>query len=225
MDKKIKIHKSWYKVLEKEFEQGYFRKIRSNLFKEMESYRICPRPKDIFRAFDMTPFNKVKVLILGQDPYINGEADGLAFSVDDDHNIPPTLGNIYREIDMDLKGHRVAHITTELDNWAEQGVFLLNSILTTRRGYSGAHKDFGWQRFTDTVISELSTRSEGIVFMLWGNFAREKALLIDHKKHLVLEAAHPSPLSVHRGFSGCRHFSKANAYLKKCKKKEIKWRK
>jgi uracil-DNA glycosylase len=220
---KIKIHESWYKVLEKEFNKGYFTKIRNVVKREISEYVIYPEPKNIFRAFDETPFDKVKAVILGQDPYINGEADGLAFSIKEGNDLAPSLRNIYREIDMDLHGKLFPIITTELTAWAKQGVLLLNSILTTRKNQSGSHADIGWQEFTDSVISILNERKEKLIFLLWGNYARTKTELIDTKKHLVLEATHPSPLSARKGFFGCRHFSKTNKYLKDHKIKEINW--
>lgn len=218
----VNIEQSWKQALEEEFSRDYFVNLVCKLHEEKEAgITIYPRGSQIFKAFDLTPFDKVKVVILGQDPYIHpGEAMGLSFSVPDGVRMPPSLKNIYKEIETDL-GVRMSG-RTNLEKWAQQGVLLLNSILTVRDGESGSHSKLGWQEFTDAVIRKISAEGNGVVFMLWGNFARTKNCLIDHSRNLVLEAPHPSPLA--RGaFFGCRHFSKANAWLAAKGKEPIDW--
>lgn len=208
----VKIEESWKRALAPEFEKPYFAKLAANLHKEKRSGAVIYPPGPlIFNAFNLTPLDRVKVVILGQDPYHNpGQAEGLSFSVPHGVPAPPSLINIYKEIESDL-GVRVAK-DGSLKSWAEQGVFLLNAILTVRRGVAASHSRIGWAEFTDAAIRTISEHQSGVVFMLWGNFARSKKALIDSSKHLVLEAAHPSPLA--RGaFFGCRHFSKANSFL------------
>ncbi len=218
----VRIEESWKKALQSEFDKPYFAGLASYLHAEKDKGRtIYPPGSQIFRAFELTPVQDVKVVILGQDPYHNpGEAMGLSFSVPDGVKTPPSLLNIFKEIQDDL-GIEMSG-STNLEPWARQGVLLLNSILTVRAGQAASHQKIGWQEFTDAVIRYISDNCDGVVFMLWGNFARSKASLIDHRKHLVLEAAHPSPLA--RGaFFGCRHFSKANDFLLFKGKKEINW--
>ena len=218
----VRIEKSWKEALAGEFEKPYFSTLVGTLHAEKDAGRkIYPPGSLIFRAFDLTPVDKVKVVILGQDPYHNpGQAMGLSFSVPDGVPAPPSLVNIFKEIENDL-GIKMSG-RPNLENWARQGVLLLNAILTVRAGEAASHSRLGWQEFTDAVISYISSHCKNVTFMLWGNFARSKSSLIDHSRHLVLEAAHPSPLA--RGaFFGCRHFSKANAYLISNGKTPIDW--
>ena len=218
----VRIEESWKNALQSEFDKPYFAGLVSYLHSEREKGQtIYPRGGQIFRAFELTPVQDVKVVILGQDPYHNpGQAMGLSFSVPDGVKAPPSLLNIFKEIEEDL-GIRMSG-STNLEPWARQGVLLLNSILTVRAGQAASHQNIGWEQFTDAVIKYISDNCDGVVFMLWGNFARTKASLIDPRKHLILEAAHPSPLA--RGaFFGCRHFSKANNFLRFKGKQEINW--
>ena len=218
----VKIENSWAEALKDEFEKEYFQKITSYLKHEIASgIVVYPKGGNIFKAFDSTPLNSVKVVILGQDPYHGeGQAHGLSFSVQEGVHQPPSLQNIFKELRDDL-GIPLPN-TGNLELWAQRGVFLLNSVLTVRAGLPASHSKIGWSLFTDRVISILSEKREGVVFMLWGNYARSKRELIDHNKHLVLEAAHPSPLA--RGaFFGCRHFSKANEYLIAKGKDPVNW--
>lgn len=208
----VKIEESWKQVLAPEFEKPYFQELARQLHEEKRAGRVIYPPGPlIFNAFNLTPFDKVKVVILGQDPYHGpGQAEGLSFSVPHGIPLPPSLVNIYKEIETDL-GVRL-HKDGSLRGWAEQGVFLLNAILTVRAGQPTSHSRIGWAEFTDAVIRALSEQRKGLVFLLWGNFARSKRDLIDTSRHTVLEAPHPSPLA--RGaFFGCKHFSKANQVL------------
>ena len=219
----VRIEKSWKEALAAEFEKDYFAALVEYLHREKrEGKVIFPPGKDIFRAFELTPLDSLKVVILGQDPYHGrGQAMGLSFSVPDGVPAPPSLKNIFREIETDL-GVKMSG-RTNLEKWAEQGVLLLNAILTVREGAAASHSSIGWENFTDAVIRTISERCEGVVFMLWGNFARSKKALIDGSRHLILEAAHPSPLA--RGaFFGCRHFSAANSYLESRGRSGIDWR-
>ena len=218
----IKIEDSWKETLKHEFEQPYFQSIATYLRKEKQSgKKIYPPGSLIFNAFNTTPFEEVKVVILGQDPYHNpGEAMGLSFSVPKGVRVPPSLRNIYKELKDDLGIEPPRH--GDLTKWAEQGVFLLNAMLTVEHKSAGSHQKIGWQNFTNAVIRKLSDEREGLVFMLWGGFARKKKELIDRDKHLVLEAAHPSPLAGGAYF-GSRHFSKANAYLEEQGKQPVDW--
>lgn len=208
----IKIEPSWKAVLESEFEQPYFQAVAQFLRSEKQQGKVIYPPGNlIFNAFDSTPFDQVKVVILGQDPYHNpGEAMGLCFSVPKNIPRPPSLLNIYKELNADLQLPIPNH--GDLSRWTSEGVFLLNAMLTVEHKKPQSHQAIGWQNFTDTVIHKLSQQRTGLVFLLWGNFARKKKSLIDPQKHLILEAAHPSPLAG-GAFFGCRHFSKANAYL------------
>lgn len=208
----VRIEESWKRELSAEFEKPYFKAIAEELHRRKNAGEIIYPPGSlIFNAFNLTPFDKVKVVIIGQDPYHNqGQAEGLSFSVPHGIATPPSLVNIYKEIESDL-GIKICK-DGSLRGWADQGVFLLNAVLTVKAGQAASHSGIGWTQFTDAVIKVLSERKDGLVFLLWGNFARSKKDLIDTDRHLVLEAAHPSPLA--RGaFFGCRHFSKANAFL------------
>lgn len=221
----VRIESSWKNVLAGEFEKPYFTTLASTLHKEKESGKVIYPPGPlIFNAFNLTPFDKVKVVIIGQDPYHNpGQAEGLSFSVPHGTACPPSLRNIYQEIHSDL-GLNLSGKDGSLEGWARQGVFLLNAVLTVRAGQPTSHSGIGWAEFTDAVIRILSERRSGLVFLLWGNFARSKKPLIDLSKHSVLEAAHPSPLA--RGaFFGCRHFSKTNEILLKQGLQPIDWSK
>lgn len=209
----VQIEESWKKALAPEFEKPYFQTLAASLHQEKRAGQtIYPPGPLIFNAFNLTPLDKVKVVLIGQDPYHGpGQAEGLSFSVPHGIPLPPSLVNIYKEISTDL-GVDMSHKDGSLVGWAEQGVFLLNAILTVRAGVAASHSKLGWAEFTDAVISTLSESRSGLVFLLWGNFARSKKELIDTSKHTVLEAAHPSPLA--RGaFFGCRHFSKTNEAL------------
>lgn len=218
----VRIEESWKAVLREEFGKDYFARIAAFLHQEKrEGKTIYPPGPLIFNAFQLTPFDKVKVVILGQDPYHGpGQAHGLSFSVQDGVALPPSLQNIYKEIAADIG--TIPPASGNLERWARQGVFLLNSVLTVRAGSPTSHSSIGWQTFTDAVIKTISDRKECVVFMLWGNYARSKKPLIDSNKHLILEAAHPSPLA--RGaFFGCRHFSKANNFLIASGQTPIAW--
>jgi len=218
----VKIEQSWKDALGSEFDKPYFASLVRFLHNEKaEGRRIFPPGSQIFKAFELTPVGDVKVVILGQDPYHGpGQAHGLSFSVPENMPAPPSLKNIFKEIETDL-GVRMSGYPN-LEKWARQGVLLLNAVLTVRSGEAASHSKVGCQEFTDAVIKYISAECEGVVFMLWGNFARTKSELIDHSRHCVLEAAHPSPLA--RGaFFGCRHFSKANAYLAAHGRTQIDW--
>lgn len=211
----VKIDPSWAKHLEGEFEKPYFAELTTFVKKEYQEGKVYPAPKNIFRAFDLCPFEQVKVVILGQDPYHGArQANGLAFAVDDGTRIPPSLQNIFKEIEDDLGVPCVASAKQgNLSRWAEQGVLLLNATLTVRAGSAGSHQARGWELFTDAAVRALSEERAHLVFMLWGNYAKAKGAHIDRSKHLVLEAPHPSPFSAASGFFGCKHFSRANEYL------------
>jgi uracil-DNA glycosylase len=218
----VKIHPSWLPVLAYEFEKPYFKKLISFVKEEYSRQEVFPPGRQIFQAFDKCPYDQVKVVILGQDPYHGpGQANGLAFSVTDKVRTPPSLINIFKEIKSDLGKDIPA--TGNLERWAEQGVLLLNATLTVRAGTPGSHQKQGWEEFTDAVIQILSEQKEQLVFLLWGAYAQRKANLIDGEKHLILRAAHPSPFAADKGFFGSRHFSKANTYLLEQGKEEIDW--
>lgn len=219
---KVKIEESWYRVLEEEFDKQYFKNIVSQLKSEKAQGKIIyPTGSLLFNAFEKTPFDQVKVVILGQDPYHNpGQAMGLCFSVPKGIKTPASLVNIYKELKSDMGCEIPSH--GDLSSWAEQGVFLLNAMLSVEQNLAGSHKNYGWQDFTDRVINILSEQKSGLVFLLWGNFARNKRVLIDSNKHLILESAHPSPLAGN-GFKGNRHFSKTNEYLINQGKEPINW--
>ena len=216
------IEESWKSVLIDEFSKPYFSQLKNFLVDEKKHYTIYPPGQLIFNSFNQTPFNKVKVVILGQDPYHGrGQAHGLSFSVPDGVKPPPSLQNIFKEINSDT-GTLVPQ-SGNLTRWTEQGVLLLNAILTVRAGQASSHREHGWEQFTDTVIQKISEQKSGVVFLLWGKFARSKKVLIDSSKHLILEAPHPSPYSADYGFFGCKHFSKANKYLVENGDKAIVW--
>ncbi|MDD5978207.1 MAG: uracil-DNA glycosylase [Bacteroidales bacterium] len=220
--KKPDIESSWYEVLKQEFEEPYFYEIKSFLIQEKRQYIVYPPSQLIFNAFNLTPFDKVKVVILGQDPYHNvGQANGLAFSVPNGIMPPPSLKNIFKELQSDI-GMPIP-TNGNLESWAREGVLLLNSCLTVRANNPASHQGIGWQRFTDAAINALSEKKEHIVFLLWGNYAIAKEKLIDTRKHLVLKTVHPSPLSANRGFFGCKHFSQTNTYLSSNGISPIKW--
>lgn len=207
----IRIEKSWKEVLKEEFQKTYFKKLTEFVKQEYASSVVYPHPKNIFKAFELTPFDAVKVVILGQDPYHgSGQAIGLSFAVDKNTQKPPSLQNIFKELESDLGGLRQ---TADLSSWARQGVLLLNATLTVGAGSAGSHQGKGWELFTDAVIRALSERREHVVFILWGNYARAKGAHIDRTKHLVIESPHPSPFSAYSGFFGSKPFSRANAYL------------
>jgi uracil-DNA glycosylase len=219
----VLIEQSWKAAISKEFEQPYFIKIANFLKEEKKNGKIIyPNGNNIFRAFDLTPIQNTKVVILGQDPYHNpGQAHGLCFSVLPPTPPPPSLKNIFKELENDLGIPIPNH--GNLDYWAAQGVLLLNATLTVEANQPNSHSNIGWQQFTDSVINCVSTTLNHIVFMLWGSYAQSKINLIDSSKHYILKAPHPSPLSAHRGFLGCKHFSKCNQYLKEHNKQEIDW--
>lgn len=210
--KDVQIGGGWKEKLADQFGETYFRQLTDFVRAEYLRTTVYPNPKHIFRAFDETPFDAVKVVILGQDPYHGeGQANGLCFAVNPGVRPPPSLQNIFKELESDL-GHAVSH-DTDLDRWARQGVLLLNATLTVRAASAGSHQGKGWEQFTDAAIKKLNDEREGIVFILWGNYAKQKGAHIDRSKHFVIESAHPSPLSAHNGFFGSKPFSKANAYL------------
>ena len=218
----VKIHPSWEKIIGEEFKKEYFEKLTQFVKKEYLSKIIYPEGKNIFRAFELCQFEDVKVVIIGQDPYHGPkQANGLCFSVNDGITLPPSLQNIYKEISSDLGVERPTK--GNLDNWARQGVLLLNATLTVRANTPGSHQNQGWEDFTDAVIKTISEKKENIVFLLWGKYAQNKGAIIDSKKHHILTSAHPSPFSAHSGFFGSKHFSKTNQYLKSIGKKEIEW--
>jgi len=215
------IHSSWKNVLDVEFAAPYFMELKQFLEKEQNEYVLYPQGSKIFSAFNCTPFNEVRVVILGQDPYHGpGQANGLCFSVNDGVKFPPSLANIFKELRDDI-GCEIP-LSGNLEAWAKQGVFLLNATLTVRQSTPGSHQKKGWEQFTDGVIKKISEGRENVVFLLWGNYAKAKKELIDLNKHLVLEAAHPSPLA--RGaFFGSKHFSKTNIFLRENGLKQINW--
>ena len=220
--RKPDIEEQWYKALKDEFEADYFADIKSFLIEEKKQHIVFPPSSLIFNAFNLTPFDDVKVVILGQDPYHNiGQAHGLAFSVPDNIQKPPSLINIFKELNQDMGLPIPTH--GNLEKWAKEGVLLLNASLTVRAHMAASHAKIGWQHFTDAAIKALSDKKQNLVFILWGNYAIAKENLIDHNKHLILKTVHPSPLSASRGFFGCRHFSKTNEYLIKNNIKPIDW--
>ena len=218
----VKIASTWKSLLSQEFEKPYFQQLTAFVRNEYKSQTIYPRGLDIFKAFDRCDFDNVKVVIIGQDPYHGaGQANGLCFSVSEGVRFPPSLLNIFKEIREDLG--KAIPVSGDLERWAKQGVLLLNATLTVRANTPGSHQNRGWETFTDAVIRKISDEKDGIVFLLWGAYAQKKGEIIDRSKHLVLMSAHPSPFSADRGFFGCKHFSKANAYLKSKGKDEIDW--
>ncbi len=218
----VRIEPSWHEVLKDEFEKPYFSILTDFVRKEYKTKTVFPPAKLIFNAFDLCPFDNVKVVIIGQDPYHGyGQAHGLCFSVNDGVQFPPSLVNIFKEIERDLQIPFPA--SGNLERWAKQGVFLLNATLTVLAGSAGSHQNKGWEEFTDSVIKKISDQKEHVVFMLWGSYAQKKGAVIDSKKHLILKAVHPSPLSAYRGFIGCGHFSMANNYLQQHGLDPIQW--
>ena len=219
---KVKIENSWKRELKKIFDSRFFYTITKAIKKEYKSNEVYPKGSDIFNAFNLCPFDKLKVVIIGQDPYHGyGQANGLCFSVNSNIKIPPSLKNIYKELKFNYSDFTFND--GDLSNWANQGVLLLNSILTVRKGQPGSHKQIGWEIFTDSVIKTISKRKKKIVFILWGAFAKSKSKLIDKNKHLILESSHPSPFSAYSGFFHQNHFIKTNDYLSKNGYKKIDW--
>lgn len=213
---------NWKDLIAEESKKEYFKELNNFLVSEMKNHTVYPEKKNWFKAFDVTPFEKVKVVIIGQDPYHGeGQAQGLSFSVPEGLKLPPSLKNIYKEIETDIQIEKSQN--GDLTSWAEQGVLLLNSVLTVRAKSAGSHQKKGWEKFTDRVVEVLNEQSENLVFILWGAPAQKKGKAINREKHLVLEAPHPSPLSSYRGFFGCQHFSKTNRYLMEKDKKPIVW--
>lgn len=220
----LQLEDSWKEVLAAEFEKEYMKSLKAFLQQEkQQGHTVYPPNPLIFNAFNHTPFNKVKAVIIGQDPYHGrNQAHGLSFSVQKGVTIPPSLRSIYKELQNDLTGF-IYPSHGELTKWADQGVLLLNATLTVRAGEPGSHQKKGWEEFTDHAIQQLADKRSGIVFLLWGKFAQSKSVLIDESRHHILKAAHPSPYSADHGFFGCRHFSKTNAILAEKGDKEIDW--
>ncbi|MDW8848691.1 uracil-DNA glycosylase [Flavobacterium sp. MMLR14_040] len=219
----IKVHSSWKPVLNEEFEKPYFKDLIAFVKSEYATKVCYPKGSQIFSAFDHCHFDQVKIVIIGQDPYHGpNQANGLCFSVNDGIPFPPSLYNIFKEIEKDL--NIPIPKTGNLERWADQGVFLLNATLTVRQAEAGSHQGKGWEKFTDAVIKQISAEKENVVFLLWGGFAQKKAALIDASKHHILKSGHPSPLSANRGFwFGNKHFSQTNEFLKSKGMKEIEW--
>ena len=219
----ISIDENWKHFLKPEFEAHYFARLKDFLLEERTKYTVFPRGSKIFNAFNTTPFDKVKVVLLGQDPYHGaGQANGLCFSVSDGIRQPPSLQNIFKELNKDLKIS--IPVSGNLEPWAKQGVLLLNTTLTVRENIAGSHQGKGWEQFTDAVIKAISEYKTGVIFLLWGKFAQSKIPLIDTHKHFILQAAHPSPFSAYNGFFGCNHFSKTNLILKENGQEIINWK-
>lgn len=219
----IRLEQSWKEALIEEFDKEYFENLAEFVRKEYLKNKVYPKPRDMFRAFELTPFDKVKVVILGQDPYHGeGQANGLCFAVNPGVSLPPSLQNIYKEVKADLGIEPES--SGDLSRWAKQGVLLLNATLTVRAQTPGSHQGKGWEEFTTSAIKVLSDQKENLVFILWGNYARKKGEIIDRSKHLVLESAHPSPFSAYNGFFGSKPFSKTNEYLREHDDKEIDWK-
>lgn len=218
----VQLNNEWDTILQNEFQKEYYQKLRVFLKSEYSTYRIFPSMYDIFNALKYTDYQDVKVVIIGQDPYHEvGQAHGLCFSVQDGTPFPPSLLNIFKELQDDL-GYAIP-TSGNLTKWAKQGVLLLNAVLTVREHYANSHKNKGWEEFTSSVIKALNERDDPIIFLLWGNDAKRKRELITNPKHIILTAAHPSPLSAYNGFFGCRHFSKTNDMLIKLGKQPIDW--
>lgn len=218
----VRIAEDWKAILQNEFDKPYFEELIAFVKAEYASATIFPKGRNIFRAFDKCPFDNLKVVIIGQDPY-HGEnqANGLCFSVNEGVPFPPSLQNIFKEVCSDTGA--TMPTSGELDRWAEQGVLLLNAVLTVRAHAPASHAGRGWEEFTDAVVRAIAQRKSGVVYMLWGSYAQKKGAIADPSKNLILKSVHPSPLSSYRGFFGCRHFSKANAYLRSIGKSEIVW--
>ena len=218
----VKIAADWKELLQEEFDKPYFETLTRFVKEEYASRQIFPAGRNIFRAFDKCPLSSLKVVIIGQDPYHGeGQANGLCFSVNDGVRFPPSLQNIFKEIHDDIGTPIPA--SGNLDRWAEQGVLLLNAVLTVRAHEAASHAGRGWERFTDAVVRAIAERKEGVVYMLWGNYAQKKGSIADKQRNLILRAVHPSPLSAYRGFFGCKHFSAANRYLLSMGKDPIMW--
>lgn len=218
----VRIADDWKSVLKEEFTKPYFDELVEFVKAEYASTTVFPAGRNIFRAFDKCPLDRLKVVIIGQDPYHGeGQANGLCFSVSDGVPFPPSLQNILKEVHDDTGAEMPS--SGELDRWAEQGVLLLNAVLTVRAHEAASHAGKGWERFTDAVVRAIAERKEGVVYMLWGNYAQKKGAIADPERNLILRAVHPSPLSAYRGFFGCRHFSMANDYLVKQGKEPINW--
>ena len=218
----VKIAQDWKEILAPEFEKPYFEELTQFVREEYATHRIYPLGSNIFRAFDKCPFDKLKVVIIGQDPYHGpGQAHGLCFSVADGVPFPPSLQNIFKEVHADT-GAEIP-FSGNLDRWAEQGVLLLNAVLTVREHEAASHAGRGWETFTDAVVRAVAERKQGVVYMLWGSYAQRKGAIADPTRNLILKAVHPSPLSAYRGFLGCRHFSQANTYLESIGQEPIKW--
>jgi uracil-DNA glycosylase len=220
---KLHLHKNWKLFLKEEISSDHFQAIISNLKIERESYTILPTNELIFNAFNFTIPSNIKVVILGQDPYHGkGQAHGLSFSVPNGVKIPPSLRNIFKELQSDLN-HSISG-NGNLESWARQGVLMLNAILTVREKKAGSHQKLGWELFTDSIIKKISDKNEGLIFLLWGAFAQKKSELIDTKKHHILNTTHPSPFSAYKGFFGCKHFSKTNKILLNNNQQPINWK-
>lgn len=218
----VRIAEDWKSVLKEEFTKPYFDELVEFVKAEYASTTVFPAGRNIFRAFDKCPLDRLKVVIIGQDPYHGeGQANGLCFSVSEGVPFPPSLQNILKEVHDDTGAEMPS--SGELDRWAEQGVLLLNAVLTVRAHEAASHAGKGWERFTDAVVRAIAERKEGVVYMLWGNYAQKKGAIADPERNLILRAVHPSPLSAYRGFFGCRHFSMANDYLVRQGKEPINW--
>ena len=218
----VRIAEDWKEILSAEFSKPYFEELVAFVKWEYASGMVYPAGRNIFRAFDKCPFERLKVVIIGQDPYHGeGQANGLCFSVNEGVPFPPSLQNILKEVFDDVG--KPVPASGELDRWAEQGVLLLNSVLTVRAQSAASHAGRGWEQFTDAVVRAIAERKQGVVYMLWGNYAQRKGAIADPTKNLILKAVHPSPLSAYRGFFGCRHFSATNAYLVSQGKEPIEW--
>ena len=218
----VKIAADWKEILQPEFDKPYFEELVEFVREEYRTREIFPRAGNIFRAFDKCPLDRLKVVIIGQDPYHGpGQANGLCFSVNDEVPFPPSLQNIFKEVCEDVGAPRPR--SGNLDRWAEQGVLLLNAVLTVRAHEAASHAGRGWERFTDAVVRAIAERKSEVVYLLWGSYAQRQGAIADPARNCILKAVHPSPLSAYRGFLGCRHFSQANAYLRSVGKEEIVW--
>ena len=218
----VRIAEDWKQILSEEFDKPYFEQLTDFVRAEYAAGEVFPKGKDIFRAFDKCPFERLKVVIIGQDPYHGvGQANGLCFSVGEGVPFPPSLQNIFKEVNSDTGAPIPA--SGNLDRWAEQGVLLLNAVLTVRAHQAASHAGRGWETFTDAVVRAIATRKQGVVYMLWGSYAQRKGAIADPNNNLILKSVHPSPLSSYRGFFGCRHFSKANEYLASIGREQILW--
>ena len=216
------VNNEWLSIFKSEMNKKYFKFIIEELESCAEENILCPSPKNIFKAFKKTSFSDLKVVIVGQDPYHGrGQANGLSFAVNNDQITPPSLKNIFNELENDLK--KRPNTKKNLESWADQGVLMLNSSLSVKSGKPNSHQNLGWNKFTDKILKHISENKNNVVFFLWGNFAKQKQELIDRNKHLILSSSHPSPLSSYISFDGCKHFSKSNKYLKQNNLNEINW--